>query len=128
MNYQVIVARTAEAEAMESFHWYAERSRTAAQRWYAGLHRALDGLAKNPERFPVSEEDSEALGREVRLLLYGRRRGVYRILYSISEDTVTVLRIRHRARGPIEPWTALVDRSWPLAPMRLHLRVHPAPT
>jgi plasmid stabilization system protein ParE len=101
--YHVIVTPTAEAEALEAFRWYAARSRTAGERWYAGPQRALDGLAKNPGRCPVSEEDSEALGREVRLLLYGRRRGVYRILYAISGDIVRVLRIRHSARGPIEP-------------------------
>jgi plasmid stabilization system protein ParE len=103
VSYRVIVTPTADAEAMEAFRWYAERNPDAAKRWHAGLSRALGGLADKPHRFPVSEEDSAALGREVRLLLYGRRRGVFRILYTISGDAVQVLRIRHSARGPIEP-------------------------
>ncbi len=103
MNYRVLVTPVADAEAMESFRWYAERSATIAERWYAGLNKAITSLAKNPGRFPVSEDDSAALGCEARILLYGRRRGVFRILYTITDDTVWVLRIRHSAQGPIDP-------------------------
>ena len=99
MSYRVIVAPTADAEAQDAFDWYAERSPAAARRWYAGLAAAIASLAEGPEGCPVSEDDSEALGREVRLKLYGRRRGVYRILFAIRGDTVHVLRIRHAARA-----------------------------
>jgi hypothetical protein len=64
--------------------------------------RAINKPAKTPMRCPVSQEDSEALGCEVRLLLYGKRRGVYRILFSIVDDTAWVLRIRHSALGPLK--------------------------
>jgi plasmid stabilization system protein ParE len=102
VTYRVLVTPIADAEAMGSFRWYAERSDRIAERWYAGLNKAITGLAKNPGRFPVSQDDSESLGCEARILLYGRRRGVFRILYTISGDTVWVLRIRHSAQGPIE--------------------------
>ena len=105
VNYRVIVTPVADAEAMESFRWYAERSATLAEEWHAGLNKAITSLAKNPSLFPVSEEDSEALGCETRMLLYGRRRGAIRILYTISGDTVWVLRIRHSAQGPLDPAT-----------------------
>jgi ParE toxin of type II toxin-antitoxin system, parDE len=85
---------------MESFRWYAERSDTIAERWYAGLNKAITGLAKNPGRFPVLQDDSAALGCEARILLYGRRWGVFRILYTISGDTVWVLRIRRQCPRP----------------------------
>ena len=103
MTYNVIVTPTADAEAMEAVAWYAERSTDVAQRWHAGLTRAIDGLAKLPTRCPVSPVDSKALGCEVRRLLYGKRRGVYRILFSIDGDTVWILRIRHSALGPMKP-------------------------
>ena len=101
MTYNVIVTPTADAEAMEAVAWYAERSTDAAQRWHERLTRAINSLAKLPTRCPVSQEDSKALGCEVRLLLYGKRRGVYRILFSIVGDTVWILRIRHSALGPL---------------------------
>jgi plasmid stabilization system protein ParE len=103
VTYNVIITPTADAEAMEAVAWYAERSPDAAQRWHDGLTRAINRLAKLPTRCPVSREDSQALGCEVRLLLYGKRRGVYRILFSIVGDTVWILRIRHGALGPLRP-------------------------
>jgi plasmid stabilization system protein ParE len=103
VRYRVIVTPTADAEAMAAFRWYAERSAAVAERWYDGLNRAIAGLAEKPDRFPVSEDDTEALGCETRTLLHGRRRGVYRILYTISGETVWVLRIRHSAQGPLGP-------------------------
>ena len=67
-----------------------------------GTTRALNSPAKLPTRCPVSQEGSKALGCEVRHLLHGKRRGVYRILFSIVGDTVWILRIRHSALGPLK--------------------------
>lgn len=101
MRDRVVLTRTVAAEAMGANRWYAERS-TAAGRWYDGFERSLAKLAEGPNRRPVSEEDSAALGREVRQMPHGRRRGVYRILFAVEGDEITVLRVRHAARGPIE--------------------------
>lgn len=98
MTYRVIVTPTADDEAIEAVRWYAERSPDAAQRWHDGLAHAIDSLAWMPTRCRVSPDDSQALGCEVRILLYGRHPGVYRILFSIDYDTVWILRIRHSAR------------------------------
>jgi hypothetical protein len=38
---------------------------------------------------------------EVRHLLYGRKPHVYRILFTIKGDTVSILHIRHGRRQPI---------------------------
>jgi plasmid stabilization system protein ParE len=103
VRYHVVVTPTADAEAMEAVEWYFERSADAAERWRSGLDRAIDSLAKLPTRCPVSRDDSATLGCEVRLLLYGKRRGVYRILFSIVGETVWILRIRHSALGPLKP-------------------------
>ncbi len=91
MNYDVLVTPTADAEAMESFDWYAQRSAAVAERWYAFLNKAIAGLAENPVRSHESDADSAHLGFEVR------------ILYTIRGDAVWVLRIRHSAQGPLDP-------------------------
>ena len=44
------------------------------------------------------DPDSEVYGEEVRVLLYGKRRGVYRVLFAIRGDTVHVLSVRHSAQ------------------------------
>jgi plasmid stabilization system protein ParE len=54
MSLCVIITPTAEAEVLESFRWYADRSHAAAQRWYAGLKRTMERLSEKPDRFPVS--------------------------------------------------------------------------
>jgi plasmid stabilization system protein ParE len=38
---------------------------------------------------------------EVRQLIYGRRRSRYRVLFTMDEETVTILRVLHGARAPI---------------------------
>ena len=80
----------------------AARSPNAAARWYLGLEKAIAKLSTEPERYPIAEDESEQLGVQLRQMLYGRRRGVYRILFSIEGDTVTLHYVRHSARGPIE--------------------------
>jgi hypothetical protein len=46
------------------------------------------------------------VGQEIRQLLYGGRRGVYRILFVIrGEEVVRVLAVWHSARQPLPPGT-----------------------
>lgn len=103
MRYRVAFTPRARADAVEAFRWIAERSAEAAARWYDGLDKALAKLGENPERHPIAGEESDRLGLMIRQMLYGRRRSVYRILFSIEGDTVMVHYIRHSARGSIEP-------------------------
>jgi plasmid stabilization system protein ParE len=103
VRYHVVFTPRARADALEAVRWLAERSPGAAARWYAGLQRAVGKLAENPERHPVAEEESELLGLTIRQMLYGRRRGVYRILYSVEGQTITLHHVRHSAQGPLEP-------------------------
>jgi plasmid stabilization system protein ParE len=103
VTYRVVITARARGDAIEAFRWLADRSPEAAARWYDGFQKAVAKLATMPERCPVAQDESEQLGITLRELLYGRRRGVYRILYSIEADVVTVHYVRHSALGPIEP-------------------------
>ena len=103
MKYQIVFTWRARADALDAFRWIAERSPTAATRWYAGLEKAIASLEKTPRRHPIAEDESEQLGIELHQMLYGRRRGIHRILFSIEGDTVTIHYVRHSARGPISP-------------------------
>jgi hypothetical protein len=66
------------------------------------LERAIGRLSKSPGRHPVAEDETERFGTTIRQILYGRRNGVYRILFSVEGDVVQILHVRHAARGPIE--------------------------
>jgi hypothetical protein len=55
------------------------------------------------ERHPTAQDETEQLGVTLRQMLYGRRPGVFRILFPIEGETGTLHYVRHSARGPIEP-------------------------
>ena len=54
-------------------------------------------MENNPEGYALADE-ADRLGFDMRVLLYGRGRQVYRILYTIDGNTVNVLRVRHAAQ------------------------------
>lgn len=77
-------------------------SPATASNWYAGILRKIRSLANNPEMWPFADEAVD-LGLELRELLYGRRRQVYRILFTIDGQTVNVHRVRHAAQDRLSP-------------------------
>jgi len=81
--------------------WLSERAPAAASRWHDGLLHAIRSLEENPQRCGAAPEN-ESFPGELRQLLYGKRRGVYRILRG---DTVFILRVRHGARKLLDPDT-----------------------
>ncbi len=105
MAYKVSLTATAEADAYAAFERIREVAPSHAARWLADLFTAIRTLADMPARCPVIPEADE-LGRPVRHLLYGKRTGVYRIIFDIQEASeegprVRVLRIWHGARDHI---------------------------
>ncbi len=75
---------------------------SAASHWHERLLAAVATLAREPQRCPIAPE-AEELEIELRELLFGRRRGVYRILFIIEQRTVIVVPIRHSARDALRP-------------------------
>src|ERR1017187_8319349 len=69
-------------------------------RWFQGLHQAVATLADSPRRCALAPENA-LFAFEVRQLLYGRKPHVYRIIFTIEDNTVSVLHIRHGRRQPI---------------------------
>lgn len=102
-HYQIVIQPRAEAEALAAFDWIAERSPNAAAHWLTGLREAIAKLADNPMLHPLAVETSERFGLPIREALHGKRRGIYRILYTVEDDVISVLAIRHSARDELEP-------------------------
>lgn len=104
MTFRVIITEQAEEEMQASHDWWAEnRSKLQADRWYAGLAKAIAELAENPERHGKSRE-SEQFDYELRDLLFGLgRRPSHRAVFAIRNDVVVVLTIRHRAQKDLSP-------------------------
>jgi plasmid stabilization system protein ParE len=102
MVYEVLVTRAADAEADEIFERIFQAAPSAAIRWYRGLLKAIHSLEHNPNRCPLAPED-EDFPEQMRNLLYGKRRHIYRVIFTIRNDTVYVLHIRHAARQVLKP-------------------------
>jgi len=73
-----------------------------AEKWLTRLFRTIASLTGLPARCPVIAEAKE-LGFPARQLLYGKGRGMYRIIFHIREDEqhVRVLRLWHASRDSI---------------------------
>jgi plasmid stabilization system protein ParE len=99
MTHRVVIQPRAERDLREAVRWILERSKSpaTAARWVRGIRARIATLASHPGRCPV-DPDSAAYGADVRVLLYGKKRGTYRILFAIERDAVRVLTIRHSAR------------------------------
>lgn len=101
MKHQVRLSERAEQDVEQALRWFHEQKATAAGgRWYAQLLARIDTLETQPGRCPLADEAVE-IGLELRELLFGRRRGIYRILFEIRGREVHILRIRHTARDAL---------------------------
>ncbi len=97
MKYRVLVTNEALRQIEETYRWIANKAPRAATRWFDKLINTIETLETIPQRCPLSPEGQE-LGIELRQLLYGKRHGVYRMLFVIQGRTVTVLHILHGSR------------------------------
>lgn len=102
MRYHIEISSVAEAEADAAFLRISQiTSPQTASQWYAGLLTAIDSLTVMPRRCSLARENDN-FSNEIRQLLYGKGRNLYRILFTILGDenfsTVRILHIRHRAQ------------------------------
>lgn len=102
MPHQVRITARAERDIDEALAWLAERSSQAAARWHAALLEKVQTLEDHPTRCPLAYE-AEPLGVELRELLFGKRRGVYRILFTVDGEIVNIHHIRHASRDWLQP-------------------------
>jgi plasmid stabilization system protein ParE len=103
MIYRVEIAETAKADLREATRWIRDEvSPAAADRWLAGLLKAANTLQNQPSRCPLAAE-SEKFPEDIRLLLHGKRHTKYRIIFTIRDDTVVILYVRHTSRDELHP-------------------------
>ena len=97
MAYRVRLTPEAEADIEELYRWLIARTPLRGAEWFNGMMDAIESLASHPQRCPLAHE-APFFQEEIRQLLYGRGRGVHRILFTIKDATVVVLHVRHGAR------------------------------
>src|SRR5262249_56210476 len=102
MTYRVIIEAPAQADMQEAYRWIAQESSERAARWYNGLVDVITSLAMLPERCPFAPENA-FFPEDIRQLLYGKRSGVYRILFTVAEDTLHLLPLPPSPTRPPHP-------------------------
>ena len=99
MEYRVALAETAQADVERIYRWVTSEAPERGPDWFEELIESVDSLERFPARCPMAREANESK-QGIRCLLFGKRHGVYRILYETDERrrTVWILHIRHGAR------------------------------
>jgi plasmid stabilization system protein ParE len=102
MAFLVEIIPIAEAQIEQAYHWYRERNPEFADRWFRSLMNAIATLQEKPLRCALSLEN-EIFAEEVRQLLHGKAKNVYRVLFTIRDSTVYVLYVCHSSQAPLTP-------------------------
>jgi toxin ParE1/3/4 len=99
MAHRVRITREAEAD-LRSIGDYiaAQHAPEAARRFIQSLRRRAESLKTFPEAYGLAPE-AQAAGAEVRQLIHG----MYRVLYTVDEQMVTIHAVRHGSRRPLRP-------------------------
>ncbi len=102
MTFRVRLQPAAVQDLDEAYLYAAQQAPEAALRWLNRFEAALQTLHSNPERCPSAPESRKS-GRDLKEFLFGKRENVFRVIYTISNDTVWILRIRRAQRRTLSP-------------------------
>lgn len=101
MTFQVEITPIAESQIEQAYRWYREHNPEFADRWFRGLMNTIATLQEKPQRCALAVEH-EIFTEEVCQLLYGKsKNNVHRVLFTIRDDTVYALYVRHSAQAPL---------------------------
>ncbi len=102
MTYRVKLQRLAAGDLQAYFEYVARFSQPDALRWLDRFHTAMQTLDQRPDRCSWARENG-TIDVELRELLFGKRPAVFRVIFTIDEDTVRILRIQRGQRKSLSP-------------------------
>ena len=98
MSLRVYIEPKAEADLRAACQWAAQSAPETASRWLSRFEEALQSLSTFPERCGIAPE-SDAVGLEIRQLLFGKPPHKWRALFIIENAEVHVLHIHRGSMG-----------------------------
>lgn len=101
MKFRITLTERADREIKEAYLWISERAPMTADKWREDMIARIMTLEDTALSNRLALENGK-VPYEIRQLLFGKRRGQYRIIYTVRGDEVVVLSVRHSFRWPIE--------------------------
>lgn len=99
MSFRIVLEKQADVEIEEAYRWMAQEvSPEKAMLWYFDVIERIETLQNNPRRCPIAPENDH-FPLEVRQLIFRQ----YRILFTIQDEEVHVLRVWHGRRDYARP-------------------------
>jgi plasmid stabilization system protein ParE len=93
MAYTVSLPARAERDLVKLYDDFNAANSETARKWYLGLKREILSLETFPLRCARTPENNN-----LRHLLYGHGRNIYRVIHRVAGSEVIVLHIRHGSR------------------------------
>jgi plasmid stabilization system protein ParE len=98
-QFRLLVLPRAEEDVAVIYSWLHDRSPSGAARWLQAFEVATSRITQAPLEFALAPE-ATILGQPVRQVLFKTPKGrTYRAVFLISNDVISVLRVR----GPGQP-------------------------
>ena len=102
MDYQISLTGRFTLHVQEIGDHIAKSSPASALRWIKELERQIHRLTKFPEEHaPARENKNHEI--EPRQMLYGKGSHQYRVNFTIRQNEVIILDVRHGARVDLPP-------------------------
>jgi plasmid stabilization system protein ParE len=103
MKHRVAVLSRAQLDVASCHDFIAKRSTRGAASWFNRFAEIRDRLADDPERCAIAPE-SEFVDYEIRQVTFKTPFGLlYRILFTIVNDEVRILRVRGPGQDLVPP-------------------------
>ncbi|MFV8749412.1 type II toxin-antitoxin system RelE/ParE family toxin [Nannocystaceae bacterium ST9] len=93
---RVVLTEAARVDLFDAIEWYERHSEGTADRFVAEYRRVRSLVAESPERWPRIEPTAHH---------FVFRDFPYSLVYTVAEDLVMVLAVKHHSRAP-EYWLA----------------------
>lgn len=100
MEFQVKLTRNAKLEIESAYLWFKNVNPAYADQWFKDLMNTIATLQDKPKRCAFARENDN-FPEEIRQLIYGKSRNKYRIIFTIKDEIVYILYVRHSSQSSI---------------------------
>lgn len=101
MKFQVRLTRNAKSEIESAYLWLKNVNRAYADLWFRDLMNTIATLQDKPFRC-VKAKENDDFSEEIRQLIYGKSKNKYRIIFTIKENIVYILHVRHSSQSSLK--------------------------